>query len=121
MKHSTGQASKAQQRRFLAFQQIGCIVCREFYGAYRPADVSHLLSGGTRMGHDATIPECEYHHRGVIPQRIRDDFSSSARDAACGMLGPNRADHGSAYSATYGGDEALLAVTNERITELGLG
>lgn len=42
----------------------GCIVCRLFFQAYRPAEVHHLLSGGRRMGHLYSIPLCVDHHRG---------------------------------------------------------
>lgn len=65
MKHSTKAPTKADRRRFIAIQFIGCVACRQ-HGIYNtPPDVHHLTEGGRRRGHRYTIGLCPWHHRGV--------------------------------------------------------
>ena len=70
--HSTKPPTKAEQERFQAMRRIGCIAC--FIGrqigiasaqlAHRNLEIHHLLSGGRRIGHEATVCLCHYHHQG---------------------------------------------------------
>lgn len=66
---STSTPTAAQQRRFAAIHEIGCICCRELGLGFVPAEVHHLTIGGRhgqkRRGHDATVGLCAYHHRGA--------------------------------------------------------
>lgn len=60
--------SKQRQQRFAALEAMGCIVCRNEYGTYTPAEIHHLRghqwSGmGRRANDEHTIPLCPEHHR----------------------------------------------------------
>lgn len=50
-----------------AIAQLGCIVCRLAGHPNTPAVVHHLLRGGRRIGHLATIPLCPDHHQQTRP------------------------------------------------------
>ena len=55
--------TKAEEEWLDLIVQLGCIVCiLEFLGR-TPAEPHHMLSGGRRIGHKATIPLCFNHHR----------------------------------------------------------
>lgn len=70
---------------------MGCIACRERGFGYVPPDIHHLLSGGVRIGHDATIPLCAHHHRGHAP-------AGMTQAQAALVLGPSLAHvRGGAY------------------------
>jgi hypothetical protein len=57
-------ATKAEQQWMDAITQLGCIVCHLQGRGYVPCDVHHMLSGGRRIGHLATIGLCSPgHHR----------------------------------------------------------
>lgn len=58
-----------RERRYQSLQEIGCMACRE-YGFYQPADMHHQLSGNKRIGDEATVPLCPYHHRNVWHDRF---------------------------------------------------
>lgn len=51
--------------RWKRFPDIGCVCCK-LQGRYAVPEVHHLLSGGRRRGHAATIPLCPAHHRGLL-------------------------------------------------------
>lgn len=106
---STGKPTKAQEARFHAIQQIGCICCRLQGLGWSPAEVHHLTIGGKhgqkRRGHDFTIGLCSTHHRGTwVPwiDKCRPLYSEQPR----------------AFRERFGQDDALLAFQNELIAEL---
>ena len=88
--------------RYDKLQRIGCLACRH-YGYYQSADMHHLLSGTHRIGNDATIPLCEYHHRGIWHLR----FPSLKK--AYTLLGPSLALEPKRFHERFGSDEELLA------------
>lgn len=106
---STGTPTRAQQARFDAIREVGCIACR-MRGLARFAEIHHLTVGGRhgqkRRGHDATIGLCPWHHRG--------ENTSGERDPAA-LYGPSYAHQPRAFRETFGSDEALLAMQNELI------
>jgi len=51
--------TKAERAHMLRVKQAGCIICGS-----APCQAHHLLSGGTRRGHDFTIGLCVKHHVG---------------------------------------------------------
>ncbi len=102
--------TKAQRRRFdIITREVGCIPCRLKHGHFRPAETNHLLKG-YRIGHDATVPECPWHHRGIPDEGI------DSR-AMLATFGPSRALHGKAFREEFGDDEYLLTVTNTYVSE----
>ena len=55
--------TKAQSRRMgIIKRDIGCIACHIALHPGTHADAHHLLAGGRRISHDATIPLCKMHH-----------------------------------------------------------
>ena len=96
------------QARYDKLQRLGCIACRRL-GYVQPADMHHLLSGTHRIGNEATIPLCEWHHRGVWNVRFR-----SAR-LARSLIGPSFALEPKKFVARFGTDEQLLKEVNELI------
>lgn len=98
MKHSTGTPTNFELARWDDFHRIGCIACYLLGHPDTPYDVQHLLSGGVRRGHLATIPLCPAHHRGV-------EFSPSLHLASVAR-GPRT------FRETFGSDDFLLTLTD---------
>ena len=96
MKHSTTTPTKAEDEHMDRFRHIGCIACWMLGHRDTPYDVQHLLSGGVRRGHMATIPLCPAHHRGV-------DFSPSLHLASIAR-GPRT------FRETFCSDDFLLTL-----------
>ena len=110
MKHSTRKPTKPQLRRFLKLYELGCIACRSFYHVFEPCQIHHILSGGKRIGHDATIPLCPWHHMGNV---IRWGSVESME----GFRGPSMALNKRAFVKTFGTEKELLAMTNLAIED----
>lgn len=110
---STGKPTIAQQYRFYAIKEIGCICCRTL-GITRAAEIHHLTSGGRhgqkRRGHDFTIGLCSHHHRGVTA-------FGNAR-LATATYGPSYALEPRKFRETFGSDDVLLALQDKLIGEL---
>ncbi len=98
-----------QQRRRMVIitREVGCIPCRMQFGRYIEAECNHLLNG-YRLGHDSSVPECQWHHRGICLTGI------GAR-AMRKTFGPSRALHKKMFRKLYGTDANLLALTNEYV------
>jgi hypothetical protein len=95
--------TKADEIRFDLLHRIGCICCRKAGSGYRAPDVHHILSGGRRISHQATLPLCPDHHR--IP-------STGA------VVGPSLADGSRVFEAKWGTQLELLAEVNALIAGL---
>ncbi len=108
MKHSTGKPTKAEQNRFDRMKEQGiCIACYQNGdkgGQY--IEIHHLLSGGRRIGHMATVSLCGWHHRKVL---YRGCTEKQMRDE----LGPSLADGSKPFRAEFGTDAELLTFQNE--------
>ena len=83
--------------------QLGCIVCLLFANAPgTPGAVHHLLRGGRRIGHLATICLCDpgHHQKSPTPSKIsRHQFKTR-------------------FERAYGTEEQLLARTRELVAKL---
>lgn len=109
--------TKAEQKRMERIVELGCVACW-IVGRKRPipAEIHHLLDGGTRRGHSATIGLCSWHHRGVCrPEGI----GWSERN-----LGPSLVAHASSetsggkqFRARFGTDDELLEFQNRLLEE----
>src|SRR3990167_2206808 len=107
MNHSTKRPTKAQQARLDALSAMPCCCCE--IGQPNRTEVHHLVDKGTRElsgGHDAKIPLCGWHHRGVLKEPSKYWPSSVMRD----HYGPSKALHGKLFSEVYGTDRELLAM-----------
>lgn len=105
-------AKVADKARFKLMRGLLCVACAQLQGvppAYpEGCDVSHLKSGDRRIGHDHSLLECPWHHRGVPPWG---HTQQSARKA----WGPSRAKSPRAYAERFGTDERLLELTNQAL------
>lgn len=106
MHHSTKAPTKAEQRRFDAMLQIGCVACLLNGHPFTPGEIHHLLSGGRRIGHSATACLCAGHHRGVFEGR----YADWSRDN-----GPSLAKEPRKFRETFGSDSELLEIQNALI------
>lgn len=108
MKTSTGSPTKADVARFHAIQAIGRICCRK-RGLHRECEIHHLLSGGRRIGHHATIGLCPWHHRGALIEGFDKQLSE--------VRGPSLARGSKPFHEAFGSDVELLAYQNTLLAE----
>ena len=97
----------AEKKRMAAIAEMGCIVCRKYFGVFTEAAVHHLVDG-YRRGHMFTIPLCGHHHQGIPPGTFT---AKQARKA----LGPRFHGEGVEFEQQFGTEEYLLELTNERL------
>jgi len=102
-----------QSARIERIKAAGCIAClwnirnpgRRFRAAPSYPTAHHLNfgdhHGGKRLGHDATVCLCAWHHQGYAP----DGYTS---DTATLHFGPSWEVTPNAFRETYGNGEALL-------------
>lgn len=99
--------SKAESARVDAVKRTGCLCCiaRGFIPEDNApmVDAHHLLSGGIRIGHDATVGLCKWHHS----SRLIVEAWSHAHHRR--HLGPSLLDDANAFHAEFGADCDLLA------------
>lgn len=110
MKSPIGSPTEAQKRRFQLMQHHGCLACLIEGRPGNPADVHHLLSGGRRIGHDATIALCCWHHRG--------SHSMLSDRHAAEIMGPSLAKESRKFQRRYGTDAELLEMQNRLLSEV---
>lgn len=89
-----------------------CICCEhDLTGQPFPTEIDHLVDKGTRKhsgGHDATIPLCAWHHRGLC----LDGVSS---EQMTGRYGPSFALRGRLAASWYGNKRHLLEQVNLKL------
>jgi len=108
MRTSTGKPTKAQQARFEALREMGCICCWNYLGVKVAAEIHHIVDRGYRShsgGHDATIPLCPWHHRRVM-------HSGVTESEMIGVLGPSLAASKRQFIETFGTERQLLETVN---------
>jgi hypothetical protein len=103
------------RRRWDLFPSVGCAACKK-EGRHNPNTQTHHLNkdgkaGRERIGHQATIPLCPWHHQALPPEPFNAQW---ARD----HLGPSLAEGSKPFRARYGSDESLLEWTNERLMNM---
>lgn len=109
---STGKPTAAESWRLVTVKALGCICCRlnremgmatAYVGA---GDAHHLLSGGRRRGHMATIGLCKWHHQAEPP------YPGMGEREAIERFGPSAATGSKPFHAMYGSDDELLEFQN---------
>jgi len=106
MKTSTRKPTKAQQARFDALKEMGCICCWNYRGVHQPAEIHHLVDKGYRKhsgGHDATLPLCVWHHRGEHEHGV---------SHAIQVYGPSLARNKREFIRVFGTERQLLETVN---------
>jgi hypothetical protein len=105
---STGKATVAELARIVLVKKLGCICCmlnREMgmpTACFGPCEAHHLLSGGRRRGHKATIGLGQWHHQAVRP------YDAMTTDETIERFGPSVATGSKPFHALYGTDDELL-------------
>lgn len=105
--------TKAEQARFDAIKAGPCIACIQRgidLSGMGLVEVHHLLSGGRRIGHMATVGLCTWSHRGV-------PFDFHSHDEMREHYGPSLAEGSKPFHAEFGSDAELLAIQNELLEE----
>jgi hypothetical protein len=104
LKHSTKKPTASEVERFEKLQALGCIACRYLGVTGRKGEVHHLKSGNKRIGHQATILLCKWHHQGhtALGKKIAEE-----------EYGPSLAYGSKPFHERFGSDEFLLDKTNE--------
>lgn len=107
-------ANTAQRRRWDVMRELGCIACRAnhvpMWRCSMEVEMHHLLSGGRRIGHDATIALCHWHHQAKRFPSTTSGYSEQAK-----LYGPSLEREPRRFHEMYGSDAELLAAQNELI------
>lgn len=95
---------------------LPCICCEmENIAQVQHTDEHHLnldgKAGQKRLGDSHSIPLCAWHHQGYPPEGM------TASEATF-HLGPSLARSSKRFRDTYGRDEFLLEITNERLRRI---
>lgn len=98
----------AQRERFAQIKTGRCVACWVKGITTIGCDAHHLLSGGRRIGHEASVALCAWHHRGhpfdgETPPRMRM------------LYGPSLMDGSKTFRNHYGTDDELLALQERMI------
>lgn len=105
--------TKAEQARFDAIKSGHCIPCYlrgiDLRGQGL-VEVHHLLSGGRRIGHMATVGACCWHHRAA-------PFAFCSHEEMREHYGPSLAEGSKPFHAAFGSDAELLAIQNQLLNE----
>lgn len=111
MQTSLPAPTKSQVERFHLIYQIGCLACWIEIQRYSAPHVHHVLSGGKRIGHDATIGLCPWHHDSVTNLR-----PTTAAIEIGPPLGGTHA-HKKAFETRYGTELELLELQNRLVDQ----
>lgn len=97
--------NKADTKRMDIIHRLPCVACVQEGCHISPSEAHHIVDKGYRKhsgGHQATIPLCEWHHRG----EPRLGFSAALM---ADKFGPSMARAKRAFVARYGTERELLA------------
>ncbi len=106
--------NKAEQARFDRLKQGGCMACIQRgidIAGQGLVEVHHLLSGGRRIGHMATVGLCCWHHRACLY------FAHNHADMRA-EYGPSLAEGSRPFRDEFGTDTELLQMQNEILGEV---
>jgi hypothetical protein len=93
-------ANKMERKRFERLAEHGCICCKH-HGHYRAAEIHHITECRKRLGHDYTLPLCEWHHRGIPPEPL-------GKNDTARLFGPSLAQSKREFQICYGTERELL-------------
>lgn len=113
----TEKITAAHRQRFETMQEIGCVICSVYFQRPgTPGQVHHLLSGGRRIGHDATIYLHPWFHAGEPPtSRLRGRVGQLTIAEATRIYGPSLAHDRPEFEARFGTEQQLLEMQNDLI------
>ena len=98
--------TKAEDAHLDAITRAGCVCCIAVglpHDPYGPrVEAHHLLSGGIRIGHGATVGLCQWHHRGRLIVQGWDHAQHRER------LGPSLQEGSTPFHERFGDDASLI-------------
>lgn len=97
--------TKADRDRITAIKEGVCMACLQLGHEIGFPEAHHLLSGGRRIGHHATVGLCSWHHRAVVPAGTNHAYMRAT-------LGPSLAEGSKPFHERFGSDVELLAQQN---------
>lgn len=111
--------TKSEQARFDNMKDLGCIACIldgqieafSINPRLQP-DIHHMLSGGHRISHEATVPLCYWHHKGEV-----EPYSGLTLKVMLPYYGPSWHKHRRAFRERYGSDAELIEIVNKYLGE----
>lgn len=95
--------TSAQEARIVVVKEGRCVACWLDGRVTLGCDAHHLLSGGQRIGHEATVALCTWHHRGM-------PFEGWTPRMMTAEFGPSLANGSKPFRHRYGSDQDLLAL-----------
>jgi hypothetical protein len=114
-------ATKAQKQRWADARARGCVAChlnlvekglaRASYA--NDLEMHHLLCGGRRIGHDATVCLCHFHHQGKRLPYPEHGYAEQAK-----AFGPSLGHEPRRFREVYGTDDQLLAYQEIMLVQL---
>lgn len=108
----TDPITAADRRRFDAMRELGCVVCHVCFS--RPGtqgEIHHLLAGGRRIGHQATICLHPWFHQGRPPEvRYAGRLVQLTVAQAERRYGPSLALDRPAFESRFGTEQELLEI-----------
>jgi len=111
----TQRITVADRTRFASMKAMGCIVALVYFGKPETkGEIHHLLSGGYRLGHHATICLAPWYHQGTPPLvRHAGELRQLTVDQATYRFGPSLALDRPAFEHRFGSELDLLAMQDE--------
>lgn len=104
--HSTTSMTKEERAWVDLVKRSGCVCCIELGYEHDPdgpmVDAHHLLSGGIRIGHLATIGLCMWHHRGRLIVSVWNHAMHRLN------LGPALSEGSDPFHKRFGEDDELM-------------
>lgn len=116
---STKAPTKVEVLRFDALRKIGCLACLHNLANDMPitgmaVEIHHVLSGGRRIGHEATIPLCVFHH-----QADKWPDPAMGYKQASALYEPTLARDARRFHDFYGLELDLITLANRMMKECG--
>lgn len=103
----------AESARIGRIKRMGCLACLQLGHQWDEEkdvpqpDAHHLLSGGIRIGHHATIGLCKWHHSARL---VVDGWGALTH---LFQLGPSLLQHPARFKEQFGDDDSLLEMQEE--------
>lgn len=113
--------TKAEQRRFLAMHDRGCVPCyvesqlRGRKHAIEPGEIHHVEQANSCGHHRATYCACPWHHRGV--RKTTANGATLTGHEMTELFGPSMARNPMLYLTRYGDADQLLALQEAMLLE----
>lgn len=113
----TDRITPAHKQRFATMQELGCLISLVYFNhPGTPGQVHHIISGGRRLGHDATICMKPWYHQGEPPTvRYAGRLIQLTVAQATYRYGPSMAHNPSDFTHRFGTQDELLEMQDALI------